>query len=173
MFNNVGKKIKTLAVIMFVIFMIISTAVACGITYLIISSDSDNLTYIILGLLSFVLIEAIGTFISWLSVLMQYAFGELVDTNQKQVRQNNIIVELLGGEKATSEQISQKRVTKENGRHYTDYTFGAMDIPGDSNKYGGYYGSVKLQSKSIWRVFVDIFVAVCFMLCFNLCFIFN
>ena len=131
MFKNVGKKIKTLAIIMFIVFMIITTALAFLATYLLISIDNDVL-WVVLAVLAFILIEAIGTFISWISVLKQYAFGELVDANQIQVKQNNIIIELLGGEKidlAGFDPTISNSAMERNGRHYTYGNFGAMDIP--------------------------------------------
>lgn len=132
MFNNVGKKIKGIALTAFVILLIVSVILAWLISKDFFSkNDSES---ILLGILVFVLIVAVGVLVSWLIILMTYAFGELVDANQIQVQQNNIIIELLRGEKKTTDHQVSRSETLKYGRHYTNYNGGAMDIPTASNK---------------------------------------
>ncbi len=145
MFNNVGKKLKTLAVIAFIGGVIISTLFAFLAAYLLITFD-DKPMLILLGIIVFIVIEAIGILISWLTVLMLYAFGELVDTNQIQVKQNYAIIKLLSGqdysleteEAAQTEPILdiKKYRNEKYMRNYANNAFGAIDIPTDGEQGG-------------------------------------
>ena len=86
MFKEIGKKIKGLAKILFVLGIIIS--VICGIasctgivgTVTIASgADAPEPAALIIGIIAFLIVLLVGILISYLSVLFTYAFGELVD----------------------------------------------------------------------------------------------
>ena len=72
MFNNIGGKIKALAIIIFVIGLIISFSVGF---VLIKNGDSSR------GILVIIL----GSLISWISVFTLYGFGQLVENSDKLV----------------------------------------------------------------------------------------
>ena len=93
MFSNIGKKIKTLAWVVFIIEVLYS--IFSGMAFIYTSLTSLETLYslsniegqgspssaiitvliVIIGLL----IMAIGAFISWISVFLLYGFGEIVD----------------------------------------------------------------------------------------------
>lgn len=71
MFNNIGKKIKTLAKVL--CWIGISASVMGGIFTMMLASDIDDILFII-GLLIIVL----GPLVSWVSSFSLYALGEIV-----------------------------------------------------------------------------------------------
>lgn len=76
MFDNIGKKIKSVAKIFFVLGVILS--VFYGITMLLIGLlEFDSFGYLI-----FIapILSVLGCVLSWMSVIVLYGFGELVDT---------------------------------------------------------------------------------------------
>lgn len=75
MFENVGKKIKSVAKGYFITMTVIG--VLTGIVLLIISFDSK---YEELGVISGLLMMVVSPFVAWLSALKLYGFGEMVDT---------------------------------------------------------------------------------------------
>ena len=84
LFANIGKKIKTLAKVLFGIGTIAS--VIGGIIYFIILIDDfsyiihyDRWDILLIDILGSVGIPCVGTLVSWLAVLVLYAFGELVE----------------------------------------------------------------------------------------------
>lgn len=86
MFKEIGKKIKGLAKILFVLGIIIS--VICGIASctgivgaatIASGADVPEPAALIIGIIAFLIVLLIGILISYLSVLFTYAFGELVD----------------------------------------------------------------------------------------------
>ena len=80
MFNNPGKKIKGLAKLSFVIGLVVSVALA--IVMFAIAEDSYvEAPFIIAGLLCII----VGPFLSWLSSIAVYGFGELVE-NSTQIK---------------------------------------------------------------------------------------
>ncbi len=83
MFKEIGKKIKGLAKILFVLGIIISVIcgiVSCtGIVGTATIADAPEPAALIIGIIAFLIVLLIGILISYLSVLFTYAFGELVD----------------------------------------------------------------------------------------------
>ena len=83
MFNRIGKKIKTLA-------MVIAIA---GIVMSVLSGIWAG------NYLDFVIIVLLGVFVSWVSVFLLYGFGELVDqaveTNQRLAENHAALEEIL------------------------------------------------------------------------------
>ncbi len=75
MFENIGSKIKGLAKTIFIILVIIVFMAVCAI---IITSRGDSMSYLIA-----LLTAVVGCVVSWLSVIILYAFGELVDNSTK------------------------------------------------------------------------------------------
>ena len=79
MFENVGQKIKDLAKICYTIGVLISVFIgiwACIVLY-------NLLEDIVLALFSAGLVVGVGIFFSWLSILLLYAFGDLVLNTSK------------------------------------------------------------------------------------------
>ena len=73
MFDHIGKKIKTLAIVIFVIGIIFSVFIGMFIGEVYAEVNAA------LAFFLFLVVVAIGITVSWLSVLLFYGFGELVD----------------------------------------------------------------------------------------------
>ena len=87
MFNNIGSKIKGLAKF---IFWVMSIAAIIGgfiVALGAISKMSDNAQSGVLGILLGVAIAVFGVILAWLQNFLLYGFGELVDSNQKILRE--------------------------------------------------------------------------------------
>ena len=69
MFNNVGKKIKTFSVVMFIIETL--AALVCGIGLI---AEGDDLIP-----LFGVLVAVVGPFVLWILSWFVYGYGELID----------------------------------------------------------------------------------------------
>ena len=76
MFNNVGKKIQGIVAIIFVIEFIVSCIIGIFFGILVYNSSDSIGTAILVGLV----ITAIGSFFSWLSLLLLYAFGKIEES---------------------------------------------------------------------------------------------
>ena len=94
MFNNIGGKIKGLAASVTVIGIIASVIVGL----VLMTADGDT---VFLG----ILVAALGSFVSWLSSWLLYAFGQLVensDTIVKLMRNEQVEPTSTSTEKSTS-----------------------------------------------------------------------
>lgn len=89
MFNFVGKKIKALAVVVFVMEVLISLAVGSN------ASSAFAEDSLIGALLVFFLVVAVGVIAGWISVLVLYGFGELVDQSMEMTRRQEETHEAL------------------------------------------------------------------------------
>ena len=78
MFNNPGKKIQTLCKIVF--WLIVIAAIIIGIAMMIMSANNGNFG---IGLLLGIVIIGAGILIAWLDVLVLFAFGKLVESNEE------------------------------------------------------------------------------------------
>lgn len=96
MFENIGKKIKSLCK---VVFYVLSACAVMGglIAFISPIANGADAGPILLGFLLMFVISALGIFLAWLIVMLLYAFGELVDANQIQVKQNRKIISILAG----------------------------------------------------------------------------
>lgn len=74
LFGEIGAKLKNLAKVLFVLSAI--SFVCLGLYVMSIFADFDRA---FLGFILLIVISAVGFIISWLSVLMLYAIGEIVD----------------------------------------------------------------------------------------------
>ena len=89
MFNNIGAKIKGVVKFFFVLECIgsvilgVSTGVAVGgAGYFggkLLYGSSGGAGGVLLGFLAFVLVSAVGILLAWLSCLLVYGYGELID----------------------------------------------------------------------------------------------
>ncbi len=93
MFNNVGKKIKTLTLVVFWIEVVLF-----AISGLAIISIEEELFP--LG----ILVIAIGFLVSWLSGFVLYGYGEIIDNLQIQTTQLSNILAKSGAQPATQPQ---------------------------------------------------------------------
>lgn len=89
MFDQIGKKIKALAIVIFVAGIIISVYV--GVLLAETYAEESIALAIALCLISF----AIGVIGSWLSVLLLFGFGELVDQSMEMTRRQEETHEAL------------------------------------------------------------------------------
>ncbi|MBE6548373.1 MAG: hypothetical protein E7667_05820 [Ruminococcaceae bacterium] len=97
LFSNIGKKMKTLACISFIIIMI--SFIILGLSLIILSINYSR--GILFGCGLFVI--ALSPVIAWLSALMLYGFGEIVDTaitlrkhvtpTEKEKTDSNIVIQ--------------------------------------------------------------------------------
>ena len=87
MFNNIGAKIKGLAKLIFWIISIIS--ILGGIFVIIqgIGSSDNNAKTVIMSIVIGFIIAVGGMVLAWLQNFLLYGFGELVDSNQKILRE--------------------------------------------------------------------------------------
>lgn len=82
MFNNVGEKIKGVAVIWFVLSLIASVILGLA------TAESGGILFLIIGVV-----------VSWVTALFLYGFGELIESTAENKRINRRILAALTGEK--------------------------------------------------------------------------
>ena len=88
MFNNIGNKIKGLAVL----FTIIGIIASCILGFLTL--------FIVMNFLWTILIIVVGCLLSWVGSFLLYGFGELVSKTAENTKINNQILLLLCEDKA-------------------------------------------------------------------------
>ena len=79
MFKHPGKKIKSLAIIFFIVLFIVNLLAAFGITILISSRSTSTVDLTGVATIIGIIAAVLGFFISWISVIFMYAFGSLVE----------------------------------------------------------------------------------------------
>lgn len=97
MFQNIGKKIKTVAIVIMIVGIVLSVLgglFAFWGGYL----GFDFIT----ALVSFIMIASLGILGSWLSVFILYGFGELVDQSMAMTQRQEEILRLLKEQKGTA-----------------------------------------------------------------------
>ncbi len=82
MYKNVGKQIKTIASIL--CYGGVALSIIIGLISLFQSDGDGPLAFVGLGII------VVGSLISWLGSIFTYGFGELIDTNCKIVRGDQI-----------------------------------------------------------------------------------
>ena len=97
MFQNIGKKIKTVAIVIMIVGIVLSVLgglFAFWGGYL----GFDFIT----ALVSFIMIVSLGILGSWLSVFILYGFGELVDQSMVMTQRQEEILRLLKEQRGTA-----------------------------------------------------------------------
>ena len=97
MFQNIGKKIKTVAIVIMIVGIVLSVLgglFAFWGGYL----GFDFIT----ALVSFIMIASLGILFSWLSVFILYGFGELVDQSMTMTQRQEEILRLLKEQRGTA-----------------------------------------------------------------------
>ena len=97
MFQNIGKKIKTVAIVIMIVGIVLSVLgglFAFWGGYL----GFDFIT----ALVSFIMIASLGILGSWLSVFILYGVGELVDQSMAMTQRQEEILRLLKEQKGTA-----------------------------------------------------------------------
>ena len=80
MFNNIGEKIKTLAIIITILGIVAS--VISGIAFIVSSIvDSYDVSRLAAGIILGVLTMVVGSLLSWISSFLLYGFGELIENS--------------------------------------------------------------------------------------------
>ncbi len=112
MFDNIGKKIKSLVKTIFAIEVVLFV-----------------LLIMIFGLqpLSF-FISLAGVFLAWISSFVMYGFGELIDNSQKHSIQNDKIISLLSSKPIIN---NENDCTGSRVKKMDDSGFKAMTITKD------------------------------------------
>ncbi|MBR3929873.1 MAG: hypothetical protein IKJ65_12835 [Clostridia bacterium] len=89
MFRNVGKQIKGITIFLAVIEILAAVAFAGYIVYMGIEQEAEDMAKVALIAIGVVLG---GVLIAWLSNLMLYSYGQLVDSNERIARNTEILV---------------------------------------------------------------------------------
>ena len=110
MFDYPGEKLKTLAVVVFALDIILL------IVYAVILADSSR----DFNVLSFLLILVAGGIVSYVSCLGIYAFGELVESSAETNSQMQDILRKLGNSEKKSSQVLNNRETMYRAAVRTD-----------------------------------------------------
>lgn len=106
MFDNPGEKIKTVAKVFFGIGCVSSVLGWIGV--LIIAMESkDGKTALLIALASF-LVLAIGVVLSWISSLLLYGFGQLIDNSDRTSATMDTLVNLTAIDNRCQQKPSSK-----------------------------------------------------------------
>ena len=89
MFRNVGKQIKNLTIFLAVIEILAAVGVAGYMVYMAIEENVENMAQVALVAIGIILG---GVLIAWLSNLMLYSYGQLVDSNERIAKNMEILV---------------------------------------------------------------------------------
>ncbi len=116
MFKNPGGKVKSYAKVLFWIGAVISILI--GVLYIGNSfvraaySYNGGVSTVLFGIIFGVIIAGIGILISWINVLVLYAFGTLVENSDTLVQLNGGIPS--GNKHAEKIQVPHKQIQQEN-----------------------------------------------------------
>ena len=97
MFQNIGKKIKTVAIVIMITGILL--AVLGG---LVAFFEEYSVGNIFSAFLTFLTVAGLGILFSWLSVFILYGFGELVDQSMAMTQRQEEILRLLKEQKGTA-----------------------------------------------------------------------
>lgn len=97
MFQNIGKKIKTVAIVIMITGILL--AVLGG---LVAFFEEYSVGNIFSAFLTFLTVAGLGILFSWLSVFILYGFGELVDQSMVMTQRQEEILRLLKEQKKTA-----------------------------------------------------------------------
>ena len=97
MFQNIGKKIKTVAIVIMITGILL--AVLGGLVAFLEEYSVSNLFE---AFLTFLTVAGLGILFSWLSVFILYGFGELVDQSMAMTQRQEEILRLLKEQKGTA-----------------------------------------------------------------------
>ena len=97
MFNNIGRKIKGLAIIIFWISLISGAiaSIVCGIV-LFTEARWDGI-YVLYGIGAIILGCGVSFLVSWIGSFFMYGFGQLIDDTQINRQTNQRILQRLEG----------------------------------------------------------------------------
>lgn len=104
MFERPGEKLKTLAIIDFVIMLIASVVLAF------IYGKSGYRNEFNIGL--FLLIAGVGSLTGYISALVLYAFGELIDSSEKNAYNSAELLRLLNKQESNNNSVAHSTVSK-------------------------------------------------------------
>ena len=97
MFQNIGKKIKTVAIVIMITGILL--AVLGG---LVAFFEEYSVGNIFSAFLTFLTVAGLGILFSWLSVFILYGFGELVDQSMAMTQRQEEILRLLKEQRGTA-----------------------------------------------------------------------
>ena len=97
MFQNIGKKIKTVAIVIMITGILL--AVLGGLVAFLEEYSVSNLFE---AFLTFLTVAGLGILFSWLSVFILYGFGELVDQSMAMTQRQEEILRLLKEQRGTA-----------------------------------------------------------------------
>ena len=97
MFQNIGKKIKTVAIVIMIVGIVLS--VLGG---LVAFFEEYSVGNIFSAFLTFLTVAGLGILFSWLSVFILYGFGELVDQSMTMTQRQEEILRLLKEQQGTA-----------------------------------------------------------------------
>ncbi len=96
MFNNIGRKIKTLAVVLFWIMMILGVlgSLIGGISIIATTGRYDD-TGVVFGILTIIFGSGFAFLFSWIGSFFMYGFGQLIDDSEINRQTNQQILRRL------------------------------------------------------------------------------
>jgi hypothetical protein len=97
MFQNIGKKIKTVAIVIMITGILLAVLVG-----LVAFFEEYSVGNIFSAFLTFLTVAGLGILFSWLSVFILYGFGELVDQSMAMTQRQEEILRLLKEQKGTA-----------------------------------------------------------------------
>ena len=103
MFQNIGKKIKTVAIVIMITGILL--AVLGGLVAFLEEYSVSNLFE---AFLTFLTVAGLGILFSWLSVFILYGFGELVDQSMAMTQRQEEILRLLKEQQGTAPQQEER-----------------------------------------------------------------
>ncbi len=89
MFNNIGKKIKSLAKV--ICYLGIIASCISGIVVMVIMMEADDEIGAIIGFVALVVIAGVGSLSAWIGSFFMYGFGELVDKTTDTAKNTEVI----------------------------------------------------------------------------------
>ena len=97
MFQNIGKKIKTVAIVIMITGILLA-ALGGLVAFL----EEYSVSNLFEAFLTFLTVAGLGILFSWLSVFILYGFGELVDQSMAMTQRQEEILRLLKEQKGTA-----------------------------------------------------------------------
>lgn len=114
MFTDVGSKLKSLSRIIFWVLEVFTAIAAIGVLITNVAGNRNKFAGLILGLILMAVVLAIGTFLSWITVLMTYAFGVIVNGIESGSADIKELKDAFKGKESPKEKAEEVPIAKED-----------------------------------------------------------
>lgn len=125
MYENIGRKIKGLAIGLFVLGAAASILMGIYIMFFDAGNGNSNLA---VNMIISILVMVIGCLVSWVSSWVLYGFGELIDTVED--------IEYLIHKRTYKQTIDSEQVTKQSGEYICPKCHMSNDSAGACERCG-------------------------------------